>query len=77
MNFKGILLGSSWATTAWGYVIAGLQAAQSVDIQGPDHKINWFGVGTAVAIALFGRYSKDHNATNAPGADTVARKIEQ
>lgn len=71
------VLGSSWMTTAVGYVVIVLTVAQQVFTEHgmPSDVAGWIkfvgGIVTGVGIAL----AKDFNKSNAPIPDPVATKV--
>ena len=71
------MLGSSWMTTAVGYLVIVLTVAQQVFTeQGlPADVTGWLkfcgGIVTGVGIAL----AKDFNKSNAPAPEAVAQKV--
>lgn len=71
------VLGSSWMTSAVGYLVIVLTVAQQVFTeQGmPGDVVGWLkfvgGLVTGVGIAL----AKDFNRSNAPNAEPVAQKV--
>ena len=72
------MLGSSWMTSAVGYLVIVLTVAQQVFTeQGlPSDAAGWIkftgGIVTGVGIAL----AKDFNKTNAPNPEPVAQPVQ-
>ena len=71
------MLGSSWMTSAFGYLVIVLTVAQQVYSEHgiPEDVIGWLkfigGLVTGVGIAL----AKDFNKSNAPAPEAVAQKV--
>lgn len=61
------VLGSSPVTSVIGYAVGGLVAAQEIiHAQGlPQDTEGWLKLIGAVLFAVWGRYQKDHNVSNA------------
>jgi len=57
--FKSIFLGSDLKTSVIGYIIAGLQAYDTISQTTQDYKQ----IALAVAIAIFGRFASDTRNT--------------
>jgi hypothetical protein len=66
------ILGSSWITSLGGYAAAIFMAADAYfKTNGDISHISWPALGTAVALAVLGRYAKQSNVTNASPATQV------
>ena len=53
----------SWKTTSMGIILASMIAIQPLTSDEIDLKKDWFKFGLAIAIAIFGYFSKDHDVT--------------
>lgn len=53
----------SWKTTSMGIILACMIAIQPLASDEIDLKKDWFKFALAIAIAVFGYFSKDHDVT--------------
>lgn len=53
----------SWKTTLMGVILASMLAVQPLTSDELDLKKDWPKFGLAIAIAIFGYFSKDHDVT--------------
>jgi len=53
----------SWKTTLMGIILASMIAVQPLASDGVDLKKDWPKFALAIAIAIFGYFSKDHDVT--------------
>lgn len=53
----------SWKTTLMGIILASMIAIQPLASDGVDLKKDWLKFGLAIAVAIFGYFSKDHDVT--------------
>jgi hypothetical protein len=60
MKFLEVTFGKDWKTTIAGYLAAGLMVAQEMLNTG---NTNYWRIGLAVAIAIFGRVAGDSKKT--------------